>query len=81
MLDVRFADRKIVTFPYHSLRKVTYQPAGAIVLHFHGEKVPAEGSNLHRLRDAIVERRARSIQEGTDVERDRKAPDSPFHRA
>lgn len=77
MLDVRLADGKIVTFPYHLLRKAIYQPEGVIVLKFGRDEVIAEGKNLHLLRDAITEHRARFIQEGTDAELGLKADDAP----
>jgi hypothetical protein len=75
MLDIRFADGKIVTYPYHSLRKVTYDPTGVILLRFDREDVIAEGKNLLPLRDAIKEHRARFIQEGTATERGLKPQD------
>jgi hypothetical protein len=76
MLDIRLADGRIFSFPYLSLRKAKYDPAGFIVLRFDGDEVTAEGRNLHRLRDAIAEHRARFIQEGTDIERGLKPEDA-----
>lgn len=76
MLDIRLANGGVVSFPYASLRKAQYDPTGVIVLRFDGEEVTAEGKNLHRLRDAIAEHRARFIQEGTDIERGLKPEDS-----
>jgi hypothetical protein len=76
MLDVRLASGRIVSFPYSSLRKAEYLPAGAIVLRFDKDEVTAEGKNLHRLRDLITEHRARFIQEGTDIERGLKDEDA-----
>jgi hypothetical protein len=76
MLDVRLTDGTIVSFPYAALSRVTYQPTGVIVLRFGGDTVTAEGRNLHRLRDALAEHRARFIQQGTDAEEEAKPEDA-----
>ncbi|MGJ5813602.1 hypothetical protein [Paludibaculum fermentans] len=76
MLDVRRHDGAIVSFPYAILRRVVYQPTGEIILRFGSDTVTAEGRNLHRLRDALVEHRARFIQEGTEAEEDGKPEDA-----
>lgn len=76
MFDVRLHDGTIVSFPYAYLRRVTYQPTGVIVLRFGADTVMAHGRNLHRLRDAIAEHRARFIQEGTEAEEGAKAEDA-----
>jgi hypothetical protein len=76
MLDVRLSNGEIVSFPYASLRKAKYLPTGVMMLRFDRDEVTAEGKNLHRLRDAIAEHRARFIQEGTDIERGLKPEDA-----
>jgi hypothetical protein len=76
MLDVRLTNGTIVSFPYATLRRVTYQPTGVIILRFGVDTITAEGRNLHRLRDALVEHRARFIQEGTEAEEGDKPEDA-----
>ncbi len=78
MLDVRLVDGTIMSFPYPLAAAGPVQATGVMVLHFGREEVMAEGKNLHRLRDAIAEHRARFIQEGTDLER-RQKPDDDTH--
>jgi hypothetical protein len=76
MLDVRRHDGTIVSLPYAILRRVTHQPTGVIILRFGSDTVTAEGRNLHRLRDALAEHRARFIQEGTEAEEGGKPEDA-----
>ncbi|MGH7972076.1 MAG: hypothetical protein ACREIC_25465, partial [Limisphaerales bacterium] len=66
----------VVSFPYSSLRRARYSPKGSIEMRFDGETVIAEGKNLLRLHDSIIQHRQRFIQEGTDVERGLKPEDA-----
>ena len=76
MLEIRLANGEMVSFPYSSLRMARYLPQGVIELRFDGNRVIAEGRNLLRLHDSIVQHRQRFIQEGTDIERGLKDEDA-----
>ena len=76
MLELRLASGKIVSFPYMSLREAMYSPEGIIEMKFDAKRVTAEGRNLHRLHESIIQHRQRFIQEGTDIERGLKDADA-----
>lgn len=76
MLELRLASGKIVSFPYAALREAVYSPEGIIEMRFDAKQVTAEGRNLHRLHESIIQHRQRFIQEGTDIERGLKDADA-----
>ncbi len=76
MLDVRLSSGRIASFPYSSLLLADYLPDGSLLLDFGKYEVRAEGSNMLRVRELIVEHRARFIQEGVDIERGLKDSDA-----
>lgn len=76
MLEIRLANGEMVSFPYSSLRMARYLPKGVIELRFDGNRVIAEGRNLLRLHESIIQHRQRFIQEGTDIERGLKDDDA-----
>ena len=78
MLDVQLKDGTIESFDYSLPKRVTYTPEGTLILRFGGDRITVQGSNLERVRQAITEGRARSIQEGTEAEQD-AAPDDAAH--
>jgi hypothetical protein len=70
MLDVHLKDGTIESFDYSLPKRVTYRPGGSLILQFGQDKIKVKGSNLTEVRQAVTEGRARSIQEGTQAERD-----------
>jgi len=76
MLDVKLNDGTVESFDYSLPKRVTYTPNGTLVLRFGLDKITLRGSNLERVRQAITEGRARSIQEGTEAEQDVKPEDA-----
>lgn len=76
MLEIRLANGEMVSFPYFALRMARYLPKGVIELRFDGNRLIAEGRNLLRLYESIVQHRQRFIQEGTDIERGLKDEDA-----
>jgi hypothetical protein len=68
MLDVRFPDGTIESFDYSLPKRVTYKPDGTLILRFGQDHITVEGSNLHRVRQAVTEGRQKFIQEGTEAE-------------
>jgi hypothetical protein len=76
MLDIRFADGRIVTFSYAYFTRMEYQPGDTLRLWFGGAEVEVKGRRLARLRETLAEHRARSIQEGTEAEEGLKPEDA-----
>jgi hypothetical protein len=76
MLDVRFADGTIESFDYSLPKRATYKPDGTLIMRFGRDTITIDGSNLHRVRQAITEGRARFIQEGTEAEKGLKPEDA-----
>jgi hypothetical protein len=76
MLDVRLANGRIVSLPSSALEMVDYLPDGSLLLDFGKRRVATEGRNMLRVRELIVEHRARFIQEGTDIEQGPKDADA-----
>jgi hypothetical protein len=70
MLDVHLKDGTIESFDYSLPKRVTYRPGGSLILQFGKDKIKVKGSNLREVRQAVTEGRARSIQEGTEAEKD-----------
>lgn len=68
MLDIRFADGRKASLPYSSLLLADYLPDGTLLLDFGKYEVRAVGRNMQRVRELIIEHRARFIQEGVDIE-------------
>jgi len=60
----------IESFDYGLPKRVTYRPNGSLILQFGEDKIKMKGTNLKEVRQAVTEGRARSIQEGTEAERD-----------
>jgi hypothetical protein len=77
MLDLKMADGSIESFDYAYLMRATFQPGDRIILRFGKPRVIIEGRHLHALRDALTERRARFVHEGTDTELGLKPEDEP----
>jgi hypothetical protein len=73
MLDVRLKDGTIESFDYSLPKRVTYAPKGILTLRFGDDRINLRGSNLERVRQAVTEGRARSIQEGTEAGHDGKS--------
>jgi hypothetical protein len=55
---------------------VTYKPDSTLILRFGKDTITVEGSNLHRLRQAVTEGRARFIREGTEAKHVLKPEDA-----
>jgi hypothetical protein len=77
MLDLKMADGSIESFDYAYLMRATFQTGDKITLRFGKSRVIIEGRHLHALRDALTERRARFVHEGTDTELGLKPEDEP----
>jgi hypothetical protein len=80
MLDVILRDGTIESFDYAAAKRVTYKPDGMLILRFGKDTITVEGRNLHRVRQAVTECRARCIQEGTEAELGLKAEDAAAYR-
>jgi hypothetical protein len=76
MLDIRLASGRIVSLPYSALEFVDYLPDGSLLLDFGKRHVRTEGRNMLRVRELIIEHRARFIQEGADLEQGPKDADA-----
>jgi hypothetical protein len=76
MLDVMFADGSIESFDYSLPKRISYNPSGTLILRFGKDRIEVEGRNLHRVRQAVTECRAKLIQEGTEAELDVKPEDA-----
>lgn len=75
MLDVKLNDGTVESFDYSLPKRVTYKPDGRLILRFGEDKITVHGGNLERVRQAVTEGRARSIQEGTEAEQGVKPED------
>jgi hypothetical protein len=68
MLDVRFADGRIVSFNYAYFVRMEYRPGDSIELRFGDASVLIEGRRLGQLRQSLSEHRRREIKEDTEAE-------------
>ena len=75
MLEIRFRDGRVGCFPYTSLDEAWLLSEGKFTLRFGRKQIIAEGKNLRRLFDTIIEHRQRFICEGTDEEEAAKPED------
>jgi hypothetical protein len=76
MLEMRFADRRVACFDYGSLEEAWFLSDGKFTLRFGRKQIIAEGKNLRRLFDTIIEHRQRFICEGTGDEEASKPEDA-----
>ena len=76
MLDVKLRDGTVESFDYSRPKRVTYTPDGTLILRFGEDTIKLRGTGLERVRQAVTEGRARSIQEGTQAEQDVKSEDA-----
>lgn len=76
MLDLRFSNGLIESYPYAYLTRVRFTPGDVIDLCFGKHEVRVLGKNLERLRETIVEHRTRYVQEGAEGEEGLKPSDA-----